>query len=171
VLNQLDVGLTQEDRVVSEFPDVYQEDLPGMPPDHEIEFVLELVHCTAPIFKRPYRTIVKQLAELKEQLQELLDKGYICPSLSSWGAPVIFITKKDGTQRTCIIYCSLNEVTIKNKYPLPWTDDLFDQLKAACLFYKIDLLLDYYQLKIRASDKPKTAFITRYGLYEYTIVI
>jgi hypothetical protein len=111
-----------------------------------------------------------QLAELKEQLQELLDKGYIRPSASPWGAPVIFVPKMDGTQRMCVDYRSLNEVTVKNKYPLPRIDDLFDQLKGACVFSNIDLRSGYHQLKIRAIDIPKTAFITRYGLYEYTVM-
>ena len=111
-----------------------------------------------------------QLAELKEQLQKLLDKGYIHPSASPWGAPVIFVSKKDGMQRMCMDYHSLNEITIKNKYPLPRIDDPFDQLKGACVFSKIDLRSGYHQLKIRATDIPKTAFITRYGLYEYTVM-
>jgi hypothetical protein len=110
-----------------------------------------------------------QLAELKEQLQELLDKGYIHPSASPWGAPVIFVPKKDGMQRMCVDYRSLNEVTIKNKYHLPRIDDLFDQLKGACVLSKIDLRSGYHQLKIRATDIPKTAFITQYGLYEYMV--
>jgi hypothetical protein len=135
-----------------------------MPPDHEIEFVIELVPGTTPIFKRPYRIAANQLAELKEQLQELQDKGYICPNASPWGAPIIFVPQKDGTQRMCVGYHSLNEVTIKNKYLLPRINDLFDQLKGACVFLKIDLRSGYHQLKIRASDIPKTTFITRYGL-------
>jgi DNA replication protein DnaC len=110
------------------------------------------------------------LAELKEQLQELLDKGYIRPSASPWGTPVIFVPKKDGKQRICVDYRSLNEVTIKNKYPLLSIDDLFDQLKGACIFSKIDLRSRYHQLKIRVSDIPKTNFITWYGLYEYTVM-
>jgi hypothetical protein len=126
-------------RTVCEFLDVFSEELLGMPPNHEIEFVIELVPATAPIFKRPCRMAANQLAELKEQLQELLDKGYICPSVSPWGAPVIFVPKKDGTQRMCVDYRSLNEVTIKNKYLLPRIDDLLDQLKGACVFLKIDL--------------------------------
>jgi hypothetical protein len=108
-----------------------------MPPDREIEFVIELVPGTTPISKRPYRMVANQLAELKEQLQELLDKGYIRPSASPWGVPIIFVPKKDCTQRMCVDYRSLNEVTIKNKYPLPRIDDLFDQLKGACVFSKI----------------------------------
>ena len=170
VLNQLDAASTMDVRTISKFPDVLLEKLPGMPPDREIEFVIELVPGTAPIFKRPYRMAANQLAELKEQLQELLDTGYIRPSASPWGAPVIFVPKKDGTQRMCVDYRSLNEVTIKNKYPLPRIDDLFDQLKGACVFSKIDLRSGYHQLKIRATDIPKTAFITRYGLYEYTVM-
>jgi hypothetical protein len=133
-------------------------------------FVIELVPGTAPIFKRPYRMTANQLVELKEQLQELLDKGYIRPSASPWGAPIIFVPKKDGTHRMCVDYHSLNEVTIKNKYPLPWIDGLYDQLKRACVFLKIDLQSGYHQLKIRASDIPKITFITRYGLYEYTVM-
>jgi hypothetical protein len=160
----------EDSRVVGEFPDVFPEDLPGMPPDREIEFIIELVPGTAPIYKRPYRMDANQLAELKEQIQELLDKGFIRPSSSPWGAPVIFVPKKDGTQRMCIDYRALNEVTIKNKYPLPRIEDLFDMLKGAYVFSKIDLRSGYHQLKIHASDIPKTAFVTRYGLYEYTVM-
>jgi hypothetical protein len=170
VLNHLDAVSTLDIRIVSQFPDVFPEELPGVPPDRKIEFVIELVPGTTPIFKRPYRMVVNQLVELKEQLQELLDKGYIRPSASPWGAPVIFVLKKDGMQRMCIDYRSLNEVTIKNKYSLPRIDDLFDQLKGACVFLKIDLRSRYHQLKIRATNIPKTAFITRYGLYEYTVM-
>jgi hypothetical protein len=167
VLNHLDATSTLDIRTVSEYSDVFLEELPGMPPDHEIDFVIELVPGTAPIFMRPYRMAANQLAELKEQLQELLDKGYIRPSGSPWGAPVIFVQKKDGMQRMCVDYHFLNEVTIKNKYPLPRINDLFDQLKGACVFSKIDLRSVYHQLKIRASDIPKTSFIIRYGLYEW----
>jgi hypothetical protein len=143
VLNHLDAISTLDIKTVFEFPDVFLEELLGMPPDREIEFVVELVPSTTPIFKRPYRMAANQLAELKEQLQELLDKGYICPSASPWGAPIIFVPK-EGTQRMCIDYRSLNEVTIKNKYPLPRIDDRFDQLKGACVFLKIDLRSGYH---------------------------
>ena len=135
-----------------------------------MEFIIELLPGTAPIAKRPYRMGVNELAELKKQIGELLDKGYVQPSSSPWGAPVLFVEKKDGTQRMCIDYRSLNEVTIKNKYPLPRIDDLFDQLKGACVFSKIDLRSGYHQLRIRRSDIPKTAFVTRYGLYEFTVM-
>ena len=167
-LNQANVVV--DIRVVQEYLDVFPEDLPGMPPDHEIEFVIELVPGTAPIYKRPYRMDANQLAELKDQIQDLLDKGYIRPSTSPWGAPIIFVPKKDGGTRMCVDYRALNEVTIKNKYPLPRIEDLFDQLKGACVFSKIDLRSGYHQLKIQALDIPKTAFVSRYGLYEYTVM-
>ena len=111
-----------------------------------------------------------ELKELKEQLQELQEKGYIRPSSSPWGLPVLFVRKKDGSLKMCIDYRSLNEVTIKNKYPLPRIDDLFDQLQGAKYFSKIDLRSGYYQLKIRPSDVLKTAFVTRYGQYEFTVM-
>jgi hypothetical protein len=118
VLNHLDATSIMDIRTVSKFLDIFPEELLAMLPDHEIEFVIELVPGTAPIFKKPYRMATNHLTKLKEQLQELLDKGYIRPSASPWGAPIIFVSKKDGTQRMCVNYHSLNEVTIKNKYPL-----------------------------------------------------
>ena len=111
-----------------------------------------------------------ELAELKKQLQELLDKGYIRPSTSPWGCPALFVKKKDESLRLCVDYKLLNAVTIKNKYPLPPIDILFDQLFGARVFSKIDLRSCYYQIKIRAEDIPKTAFSTRYGLYEYLVM-
>jgi hypothetical protein len=125
--------------VVSEFPDVFPEELTGMPLDRDIEFVIELMLGTAPIYNSPNRMATPELAELKEHIKELLDKGFVHPSSSPWGTPVIFVPKKDGTQRLCIDYRALNEVTVKNKYPLPRIDDLFDQLRGACVFSKIDL--------------------------------
>jgi hypothetical protein len=112
----------------------------------------------------------KELAELKVQLQELLDKGYIRPSSSPWGSPALFVKKKDGSLRMCVDYRPLNAVTIKNKYPLPFIDVLFDQLASAQVFSKIDLRSGYHQIMIRASDIPKTTFSTRYGLYEFLVV-
>ena len=111
-----------------------------------------------------------KLKELKVQLQELVDKGYIRPSVSPWGAPVLFVKKKDGTMRLCIDYRQLNKVTIRNKYPLPRIDDLFDQLRGASVFSKIDLRSGYHQLKVRETDVPKTAFRTRYGHYEFLVM-
>jgi hypothetical protein len=125
---------------------------------------------TAPIYKTPYRMATPELAELKKHIKELLEKGFIHPSSSPWGDPVIFVPKKDGTKRLCVDYHALNEVTVKNKYPLPRIDDLFDQLHGSCVFSKIDLRSGYHQLKIWECDIPKTAFVSRYGLYEYTVL-
>jgi hypothetical protein len=147
-VNQLYPSQGSEVSVVNEFPDVFLEELPGMPPDREIEFVIELKPGTAPIYKTPCRMTTLELAKLKEHIKELLEKEFIRPSSSPWGAPVIFVPKKDGTQRLCMDYRALNEVTIKNKYLLPRIDDLFDQLHGVCVFAKIDLRLGYHQLKV-----------------------
>jgi hypothetical protein len=120
----------------------------GMPPDHDIEFIIELLPGTSAISKRLYRMPINELVELKKQIAELQSKGFIHPSLSPWGAPMLFIEKKDGTQQICVDYRSLNEVTIKNKYPLPWIEDLFDKIKGASIFSKINLRSSYHQLKI-----------------------
>jgi hypothetical protein len=153
--------------VVCEYPDVFPDELPGMPPDQDVEFVIELQPGAAPISKRPYRMPPKELVELKNQLQELLDKGYIRLSSSPWGCPALFVKKKDGSLRLCVDYKPLNAVTIKNKYPLPRIDVLFDQLAGAKVFSKINLRSGYHQIKIRPCDIPKTAFSTRSGLYEF----
>ena len=129
-----------------------------MPPDRDVEFAIELQPGTAPISRRPYRMPPNELVELKKQLQELLEKGYIRPSTLPWGCPALFVKKKDESLRLCVDYRLLNAVTIKNKYPLPRIDILFDQLFGARVFSKIDLRLGYYQIKIRAEDIPKTAF-------------
>jgi hypothetical protein len=132
--------------------------------------VIELKPGTTPIYKTPYRMATQELAELKEHIKDLIEKRFIYPNSSPWGAPVIFVPKKDGTQRLYVDYRALNEVTIKNKYPLPRIDDLFDQLCGACVFSKIDLRLGYHQLKIGGCNIPKTAFVSRYGMYEYTVI-
>jgi hypothetical protein len=124
--------------VVNDFANVFPEELLGMPPDRDIEFLIELKPGTAPIYKTLYRMATPELAELKEHIKELLEKGLIHSSSSPWGAPVIFVPKKDGTQRLYVDYRALNEVTVKNKYPLPRIDDLFDQLCGAYVFSKID---------------------------------
>jgi hypothetical protein len=156
-------------RVVREFPDVFPEELPGMPPDREVGFVIDLLPGTAPISKRPCMMSVEELKELKKQLTELQEVGYIHPSSSPWGAPVLFVQMKDGSQRMCVDYRSLNDVTIKNKYPLPRIEDLFDQMRGARVFSKIDLISGYHPMKIRPSDITKTTFSTRYGLYQFTV--
>jgi hypothetical protein len=160
----------EEVLVVNEYLDILPEELLGMPLDRDIEFVIDLVPGTSPIAKRPYRMAASELAELKKQLEELQQSGFIRPSSSPWGAPVLFVKKKDGSMRMCVDYRGLNEVTIKNKYPLPRIDDLFDQLKGAKYFSKIDLRSGYHQLKIKESDIPKMAFVTRYGQFEFTVM-
>jgi hypothetical protein len=169
-LNQLDVGQGSMVPVVNEFLDVFPEELLSMPPNRDIELMIDLMPDTAPIYKNPYRMATPQLVELKEHIKELLETGYSRPSSSSWGAPVIFVLKKDGTQRLCMDYRALNEVTVKNKYPLPRIDDLFDQLWGACVLSKIDLRSGYHQLKIREYDILKTSFISRYGQYECMVM-
>jgi hypothetical protein len=156
-------------KVVSEFPDVFPEDLPGMPPERKVEFAIELIPGTTPLSKRTY-SVGPKLVELKKQIDELLEKGYIRPSTSPWAALVLFVEKKDGMKRMCMDYRALNEVTIKNKYHLPRIEDLFDQLRGASVFSKIDLRLGYHQLRIQPSDISKTTFIAKYGLYEFTIM-
>jgi hypothetical protein len=157
--------------VVCEFPDVFLEDLPSMPLDRDVEFTIELQPSMTPISRRPYKMTPKKLAELIVQLNELLDKGYIHPSSSPWGCPALFVKKKDQSLRSCVDYRPLNDVTIKNKYPLPRIDILFDQLISAKVFSKVDLYSGYHQIKIRPEDVPKTAFSNRYGLYEYLIML
>ena len=142
--------------VVCDYPDVFTEVYLGLPLDREIEFSIDLVPGTKPIHKAPYRMASVELKELTEQLQELIDRGFIRPSILPWGAPVLFVKKKDGSMRLCIDYRELNKVTIRNKYPLPRIDDLFDQLKGAFVFSKIDLRSAYHQLKVRKEDVHKT---------------
>jgi hypothetical protein len=156
--------------VVSEFLDVFPEELSGMPPKRKVEFAIELIPGTSAISKRAYRVSGPELVELKKQIDELLEKGYIRPSTSPLTALVLFVEKKDGTKRMCIDYRSLNEVNVKNKYPLPRIEDLFNQLRGARVFSKIDLRSGYHQLRIRPSNIPKTTFITKYGLYEFTVM-
>jgi hypothetical protein len=140
-----------------------------MPPDMEVELVIDLLPGTAPISKRPYRMSIEELKELKKQLIELQEAGYIRSNSSPCGAPVLFVQKKDGSQGMCVDYRTLNDVTVKNKYPLPCIEDLFDQMRGARVFSKVDLRSGYHQMKIRPSDIPKTACSTRYGLYEFTV--
>ncbi|KAF5824178.1 putative nucleotidyltransferase, Ribonuclease H [Helianthus annuus] len=156
--------------IVRDYPEVFPEDLPGLPPHRQVEFQIELAPGAAPIARAPYRLAPAELKELSTQLQELLDKGFIRPSSSPWGAPVLFVKKKDGTFRMCIDYRELNKVTIKNRYPLPRIDDLFDQLQGSSYYSKIDLRSGYHQLRVRNEDISKTAFRTRYGHYEFLVM-
>jgi hypothetical protein len=153
-----------------ELPDVFLKDLPGMPLYWDVEFTIELQPGMAPISRRPYKMTLKELAKLKVQLNKLLDKGYIRLSSSTWGCPALFVKKKDQSLRLCVDYCPLNAITVKNKYPLPHIDILFDQLTGAKVFSKVDLHSGYHQIKIRLEDVPKTAFSISYGLYEYLVL-
>ncbi|GKA22741.1 reverse transcriptase domain-containing protein [Tanacetum coccineum] len=156
--------------VVQEFPKVFPEDLPGIPPTRQVEFRIDLVPGATPVARAPYRLAPSEMKELAEQLQELTDKGFIRPSSSPWGAPVLFVKKKDGSFWMCIDYRELNKLTVKNRYPLPRIDDLFDQLQGSSIYSKIDLRSGYHQLRVREEDIPKTAFRTRYGHYEFQVM-
>ncbi|KAK1612285.1 hypothetical protein QYE76_035958 [Lolium multiflorum] len=158
-LNSMKEVKLEDIPVVNEFQDVFPKELPGMPPDREIEFTIDLIPGTAPIAKAPYKMGPKELKELKEQLDDLERKGFIQESISPWGSPVIFVDKRDGGRRMCGDYRNLNNVTIKNKYPLPRIQDLFDQVRG--VFSKIDLRSGYHQIKIKKEDVPKTAFVSR----------
>ncbi|GJV13090.1 putative reverse transcriptase domain-containing protein [Tanacetum coccineum] len=156
--------------VIRDFPEVFPEDLPGLPPPRQVEFRIDLIPGAAPVARAPYRLAPSEMKELSKQLQELLEKGFIRPSSSPWGAPVLFVKKKDGSFRMCIDYRELNKLTIKNRYPLPRIDDLFDQLQGSSVYSKIDLRSGYHQLRIREEDIPITAFRTRYGHYEFQVM-
>ena len=149
---------------------MFPEELHGIPPVREVALSIEILHGTTPTSRAPYRMAPTELKELKIQLQEILDKGFIRPSVSPLGAPVLFMKKKDGTLRMCIDYRQINKVTVKNKYPLPRIEDLFDQLKGAGVFSKIDLRSGYYQLRVKDVDVPKTTFKTQYGHYEFLVM-
>ncbi|GKF10149.1 putative nucleotidyltransferase, ribonuclease H [Tanacetum coccineum] len=152
--------------VVRDFTDVFPEDLLGLPPHRQVEFRIDLVPGATPVAKSPYRLTPSEMQELSGQLQELQDNGFIRLSHSPWGAPVLFVKKKDGSFLMCIDYRELNKLTVKNRYPLPRIDDLFDQLQGACYFSKIG----YHQLRVHADDIPKTTFRTRYEHFEFTVM-
>ncbi|GJR29281.1 putative reverse transcriptase domain-containing protein [Tanacetum coccineum] len=153
--------------IIQDFPKVFPEDLPGLPPTRQVEFQIDLVPGAAPVARAPYRLAPSEMKELSEQLKELSDKGFIRPSSSPWGASVLFVKKKDGSFRMCIDYRELNKLTVKNRYPLPRINDLFDQLQGSSVYSKIDLRSGYHQLRVREEDIPKTAFRTRYGHYKF----
>ncbi|GJR53047.1 putative reverse transcriptase domain-containing protein [Tanacetum coccineum] len=157
-------------QVIRDFPKVFPDDLSGLTPVREIEFRIDLIPGASPVVKSPYRLASSEMLELSNQLKELQEKGFIRPSHSPWGAPMLFVKKKDGSMRMCIDYRELNKLTIKNRYPLPRIDDLFDQLQGTCCFSKIDLRSGYHQLRVREEDIPKTAFRTRYRHFEFTVM-
>ncbi|GJT67450.1 putative reverse transcriptase domain-containing protein [Tanacetum coccineum] len=182
--------------IVQDFPKVFPEGLTGLPPTRKVEFQIDLVPGAAPVARAPYRLAPSEMKELSEQLKELFDKGarapyrlapsemkelseqlkelsdkgFIRPSSSPWGAPVLFVKKKDGSFRMCIDYRELNKLTVKNRYPLPRIDDLFDQLQGSSVYSKIDLRSGYHQLRVQEEDILKTAFRTRYGHYEFQVM-
>ncbi|GKC18042.1 putative reverse transcriptase domain-containing protein [Tanacetum coccineum] len=142
----------------------------GIPPTHQVEFQIDLIPGAAPVARAPYRLAPSEMKELSDQLKELSDKGFIRPSSSPWRAPVLFVKKKDGSFWICIDYRELNKLTVKNRYPLPRIDDLFDQLQRSSVYSKIDLRSGYHQLRVRDEDILKTAFRTRYGHYEFQVM-
>src|ERR1041385_6638736 len=156
--------------VVRNFLDVFPEELPGIPLIRDVEFVIDLKPGTVPIAKRPYKMPHHHLLELKKEIDTALQKCFIRPSSSTWGAPSLFVKKSDGTNRLVQDYRPINQATIQNKYPLPRIHDLYDQLAGSKVFSKLDLRLGYHQIRVRDEDIPKTAFITRYGSYEYTVM-
>ena len=162
--------MVDEIPVVREFPDVFLDDIEGLPPEREVEFTINLIPGTDPISIPSYRMALAKLRELKAQLEELLSKGFIRPSISPWGALVLFVKKKYGSLQLCIDYRQLNRVTILNQYPLPRIDELFDQLQGSRVYSKRDLRSGYHQLRVQESDVPKTAFRTRYGHYEFLVM-
>ncbi|GKB34574.1 putative reverse transcriptase domain-containing protein, partial [Tanacetum coccineum] len=149
---------------------VFPEDLLVIPPTRQVEFQIDLVPGVAPIARAPYRLASSKMKELSDKLQELFDKGFIRPSSSPWGAPVLFVKKKEGSFRMCIDYRELNKLTVKNRYPLPRIYNLFDQLQGSSVYSKIDLRSGYHQLRVREEDISKTAFKTRYGHYEFQVM-
>ena len=158
-------------KLLGNYRDVFPEDLPsGLPPKRDVDHRIELEPGSVPPTKAPYRMSPAQLDELKKQLNELFEKQFIQPSKSPFGAPVLFVKKKDGSTRMCIDYRALNKVTIKNKYPLPRVDELLDRLHGAKWFSKIDLRSGYHQVRIATEDVPKTAFRTRYGHFEFLVL-
>jgi hypothetical protein len=146
-----------------EYRDVFPEEVPSLPLRRDIDLPIELAPGAVPMSRTPYRMSTPKLVDLKLRLKEMMDKGYIWPNVSPWGALALFVKKKDGTLRLCIDYRQLNKVTIKNKYPLPLIDDLFEKLGGASIFSKIDLRFGYHQVRIKGEDIHKTAFRTRYG--------
>nr|GEV60541.1 putative reverse transcriptase domain-containing protein [Tanacetum cinerariifolium] len=160
----------EEVPTIRDFPEVFPEDLPGLPLIRQVEFQIDLVPVAAPVVRASYRLAPSKMQELSTQLQELLDKGFIRPSSSPWGASVLFVKKKDGSLRICIDYRKLNKLTMKNRYPLPRIDDLFDQLQGSSVYSKIDLRSGYHQLRVRDEYILKTTFRTRYGHYEFQVM-
>ncbi|GJW69465.1 putative reverse transcriptase domain-containing protein [Tanacetum coccineum] len=156
--------------IIRDFPDVFPKEFLGLPPTRQVEFQIDLIPGAAPVARAPYRLAPFEMKDLLEQLKELSDKGFICPSSSPWGAPILFVKKKDRSFRMCIDYLELNKLTVKNRYPLPRIDNLFDQLQGSSVSPKINLRSGYHQLRVREEDIPKTTFRTRYNHYEFQVM-
>nr|GEX16612.1 hypothetical protein [Tanacetum cinerariifolium] len=170
VRNESRLEVISSIRTQGDFPKVFPEDLPGLPSTRQVEFHIELIPGAVLVACAPYRLAPTEMKELAEQLKELFDKGFIRPSSSPWGAPILFVKKKDGSFRMCIDYRELNKLILKNRYPLPRIDDLFDQLQGSSIYSKIDLRLGYHQLRVREEDISKTTFRTRYRHYEFQVM-
>ena len=157
--------------ILEEFKDVFPKEIPGLPLKKDLEFSIEPTLGSVPFSKSPYHMSAPELVELKLQLQELIEKGYIQPSVSPWGPPIFSVKNKYSTMRMCIDYHQLNKMTIKNRYPLPRIDDLFDQVGGAKIFLKIDLQSGYHLVRIRDEDIHKTTLHTRYGHYNFVVML
>lgn len=156
--------------IMGDFLKVFPDDFSDLPLECEMEFSIDLVPSTSPVLVAPYRMYASELNELKKQLEELLKKKVVRPSVSPWGVPIMSVKKKDGSMRLCFDYRQTNKVTIKNKYPLPRIDDLMIQLVGACVFSKIDLRSGYHQIRVKPEDIPITTFRMRHGHYEYPVI-
>ena len=170
--NEHSATLTQSlHHLLHEYNDVFPHDLPkGLPPERAVRHNIDLLQGSKPISKPPYRLSASEASEVERQLADYLQRGFIKPSSSPWASPILLVKKKDGSMRMCVDYRGLNAITIKNKYPLPRVDELFDQLKGARYFSKIDLRSGYHQVRVRTEDVPKTAFRTRFGHYEFLVM-
>nr|GEV79788.1 putative reverse transcriptase domain-containing protein [Tanacetum cinerariifolium] len=168
--DKLEEKRLEDVHIVRDFPEVFSEDLSGIPPARQVKFQIDLIPSAAPIVRAPYQLALSEMRELSDQVKELSDKGFIRPSSSPWGASFLFVKKKDGSFRMCIDYRELNKLMVKNRYPLPRIDDLFDQLQWSSVYSKIDLRSGYHQLRVREEDISKTAFRTRYGHYEFQVM-
>ena len=155
----------------SEYKDLFPEELPpGLPPKREVDHRIELLPGSQPVYRSIYKMSPGELDEMRKQLDQLLSNGFIRPSTSPFGAPVLFVKKKDGSLRMCIDYRGLNMLTVKNRYPLPRCDELFDRIRGAKYFSKLDLRSGYHQVRIHPDDIHKTAFRTRYGHFEFLVL-
>jgi len=156
--------------MVDEYVDVFPEEILELPRSKDVDFTIDLIPGAGPVSMAPYRMAPTELAELKKQIEDLLEKKFIRPSASPWGAPILLVKKKDVGSRLCVDYRQLNKLTIKNKYPLPRIDELLDQLRRATMISKIDLRYEYHQILVKPEDMQKTAFKSHYGHYEYLVM-